>query len=334
MRSNSVLPWILATLLFIGIDAGWGRPAPSATEAELAQRIERFLSRGDRMEGASLTVAVRDHVAILGGRVATMDQAEWAAAVCYATDEVYGAVQRFEVDEALYDAASARDSLQHMFDHAPGLEGTKLKASALAEPKIVISGEAGDLDEIELAREMATRLAGVREVKVTAILNPIRPRPATAIEAQLGFKVLDDPLLAGLPVRFSVRNHKLRIVGEVGCHDVRQQLILQSMIGGIQEVDHEGLRINPELREEGMGDKRYHPEDCLKVLDLVFGMDPRLDGVRYRLRCDRGRVVVSAPAITRGQVNAMIDDSRGLPGAGQVVFPLPGGAGEKALSQR
>ena len=337
------IPYIAASMLLIAVDltmAGPGisepvRKVPSTSESasSLAEKIAKFLKSSDRMEGAMVDVQVRDHIAVVTGLVNNLDQAEWIAATCYATDEVYGAVQRVEVDASQYDQSSAQESLQHMLNHSPALEATELVVTAAEGPEVTITGEAGDPDEIEFARELASRIPGVRAIRVDATIDPLRFRSDEAVEAQLGFMLLDDPLVAHLPVRFLVNDGLLSIEGKVGSLDAKRYLAGKFMVSGILNVDLSGIEIDRGLIHQGMSDKGYFPSDSLRVLEMACDMDVRLAELDREFREEGGRIYVDAPRITHSEAKAIMENARGLPGVRGVFLPAPAD-GNEALSQR
>ncbi|MBK1825644.1 BON domain-containing protein [Haloferula rosea] len=340
---GNLIPYIAASMLLIAVDLtlagpGIGEPvrkaqALSEASSSLEERISRFLKNSDRMQGAAVDIQVRDHIAIVTGTVDNLDQAEWIAATCFATDEVYGAVQRIEIDASRYDQSTAQESLQHMLNHSPALEATELVVTAAETPEVMITGEAGDPDEIEFARELASRIPGVRAIRVNATIDPLRFRSDEAIEAQLGFMLLDDPLTAHFPVRFLVTDGLLSIEGKVGSSDAKRYLAEKFMVSGIRNVDLSGIETDRDLNLPGMSDKGYFPSDGLRVLEMACDMDARLAELDREFREDAGRIFVEAPRITRSEAEAIMENARGLPGIRGVFLPAPTD-GNKVLSQR
>ena len=98
---------------------------------------------------------------------------------------------------------------------------------------------------------------------------------------------------------------------------------MESMIGGIMNVDHSKLRIDPKLEQPGFSPKFYLPVDSTKVLQLVFSADPRLQRVSPHLVLERSIIHVTAAGATKDEVAAMRDNARGLPGIISINFPKP-----------
>lgn len=313
---NFPLPFIIFTLLAtLQLAASPASPANSSnSDADRAERITRFLAESPRMEGSRLEVEVHEHIATLRGEVRNLDQADWAAATIFATDEVYGAVQQISLIPSPLSPGDLEEELQHIFAHTPALEGSRISPMVSEDRVLTISGQAGTYDELQAAREIASRIDGLRQIVVTAAVNPLVPRRSAAIEAQLALHQLDDPLLAHLPVEFRLDQGHLTIRGRVGNADQRDRLVSQSMLTGVMNCDTQRLRIDPELVLTSMSDKQYFPADAAKVMTLVLDADPRVDASRIRVEIENGYLHLRGDVPNEVSRQAAIQNCRGLPG--------------------
>lgn len=292
--------------------------APATASSDRAEDIRTFLRETGRVDTDRLKIQVENHIATVRGAVRSLDEAEWIADTIYATDQVYGAVQDLEIDHSLYVQDEARETLRHIFAHAPALAGSKLRAEATPDGTVVISGEAGYHDELQLAREFASRIDGVREIRVTAHPSPLMTRPPEAIARQLDLMLLDDPLLAHCPVIFEVKEATLHVRGAVGSREMYRYLLDRVMIGGLHDLDATQLRIDPAHGLRGMSPKRYFPDDSVKVLTMLVEADPRLTGHDLEISENNGIVQVRVPRSDVRLRRILHDNIRGLPGIGGI----------------
>lgn len=298
------------------------------SDADRAERIRQFLAESPSMEGARLEVEVHDHIATLRGEVRNLDQAEWAAATVFATDEVYGAIQQLSLMPSPLAPEDLEDELLHLFEHAAALQGARLSPLVSDDHVLTITGQAGSHDELLVARELASRIDGLRRIVVTATVNPLMPRRPAAIEAQLSLQQQDDPLLAHLPVEFRLDQGLLTIRGRVGNHDQHERLVSNALVTGVMSCDAQRLLLDPELVLPGMSDKHYFPQDAAKVMQRVLDADPRIDTAHVRVEVEHGYLFLRGEVPTELARSAALQNSRGLPGVlgtrcQLVVAPAP-----------
>ena len=286
--------------------------------------LTELVMSGSRMGGAQLQVEVSDHIAVLTGETENLDQMEWATSLLYSVREVYGVVQSASVSGDYYDREEAAEMLHYMFAHAPSLEGTRLQAEFRDQGEVVITGVAGNHAEVAVARELASRLGGVREVHVEARLDGRDLRSLSQIASQLRFLVTDDPLFERSSVEFAVNGDQLRVAGDVASDSCRS--MLQDMchaFAGNTSVENT-VRMDASLPRSEFSRKIYHPHEALTVLRSIYEADPRLGDNQFTLSASGPVIRVDAQKdVTEGQAGALLASGRAIPGIMNIKISNP-----------
>lgn len=310
-RTSFLRPIVIAAVcVAIDLTTSSGTELPPTTDGP-AERLLSFVETSGRLEGADFKVEINDHIAHLRGTTRTLDQAEYIAAATMRMDEVFGVVQGLHVRGPV---GKAEPTAREMMARSPALANTSLDVRISPDGSAVIAGKVGCFDEGEIARELVSRVAGIREIEVRVLHDPFRLRPAGAIEAQLLMNYADDPIFAryGLVPRFS--NGVLTIDGSVASPEEKDRLLLHSLVSGVMECNTRGIAIDAGLALAGIGAKEYQTSDILKVFDLVTEADPRLHGSHLVAGFVGSRLTIDGHVPTRAAREACLANARALPG--------------------
>ncbi|MFC7336803.1 BON domain-containing protein [Haloferula chungangensis] len=289
------------------------------SDDERASLIGNFLHESPKMDGASFDVSVSDHVAIVSASVLTLDQAEWIAATVYATDEVYGALQQITFQTVDRPAAEIEDDADERLRQALALEGATLSARVDDEGHLVLNGAVASMNQIEAARELASRIEGVTSIRSAIRVHPLSSPSTSAIEANLYLRLLEDPLLFHLPISFTLKEGDLYLAGKVPTADLKERLVMNSMIEGVLTCNSDQLEIDSSLTIRGMSEKLLFAADTLKIAELLIEKDPRITSAGLSLTLVGGRLVINGDSMGRSSDEAIRENLRGLPGVTSII---------------
>ena len=310
-------PWIsilrpalvTAALVVIDVATSYGAEAPITGEG--GDSLEQLLASSERLSGAHYSVDIENNIAHLSGQVATLDQAELIASSALRVDGIYGVVQGVKV------APSSRMSDQaitRMLSKSPVLENADIQVAVSDDGTATVSGTVGCYDEIDVARELVSRVEGIQRIEIDATIDPFRLRPDGAIEAQLLVQFSDDPIISAREVIPSFENGIVHLSGSVATVAERDRLLLSSLVTGVMESDISELTIDPNLEIPGVKEKNLQTADILRIFDLVIDADSRLDGSHFVAGFVGDRLVIDGTASSPAARDACLADARALPG--------------------
>ncbi|WP_353566581.1 BON domain-containing protein [Haloferula sargassicola] len=313
MRTSSwatlVRPALLtAVLVAVDIATSYSAELPTTGPVE---RLNDFLAASGRTRGADFTVQVEDHIAHLSGTVRTIDQAEFIAESAMCMDEVFGIVQDLRVDAP---AAKAELVATELLSRSPVLENASIRVSVSHDGVAVVSGSVGCFDEEDVARELVSRVEGIREIDMQVKTDPFLMRPQGAVEAQLLMSYADDPISSSYALVPTFSDGRLVLTGTVASPEEKDRLLLTSLVSGVMECDAAGVVVDPQLAVAGIAEKDYQTSDILKVLDRVIETDPRLAECQLVTGFVGSRLTIDGVAPSAAAREACLADARALPG--------------------
>lgn len=282
-------------------------------DKDIAEFIEMDVSADSRMEGTKVSVIIRDGIAILSGRVATLDQAERAMERALATTGVRAVVNQIEISsETVIDKILAQRAMAALKDDK-ALGADRLNVSAEAGV-VTILGEVSTWDEQEIAREAVSRVAGVKAIENRTEVLFENPRTDDQIQAQLAELIANDPLYDGLSLTVSVKEGIAKLNGEVGSKGEYDRLVRRSSVTGVFEVNADRLRVNSDLAMEAAADKHFTPEKTMETLEDAFAADRRVSPGEFRYSLENGVLTLDGSVSATAAKHAVESTARGVPG--------------------
>ncbi|MFT3990568.1 MAG: BON domain-containing protein [Luteolibacter sp.] len=292
--------------------------APPAGAKEVSGAIQMDMASDMEMRGTEIRVSMQNGIAVLEGKVETLNQAERAVHRALATVEVRAVVNRIEIQPSdkpmLAEVKSALKS-QKMLD------ASNVKVSE-NQGRVMLTGTVGTWDEQELAREVVSRVPAVQGIDNQLQVTFEGIRTDAQIEAQLKRLIADDPLYAGLNLAVTVKEGVVNLNGAVGSRAEMERLIRRSYVTGVFEVKPDKLGINSDLAMEIMTDKELTPEQTLLIYQEVLGLDPRVDAASIKASLCEGVMTLKGNVRDIREKDAAEADARGVPGVNSVSNEL------------
>jgi len=305
--------WICSLWAAAALTLG-ATPSPlPLTPKDREHFLETLCETSPRLEGAEITVRLDDHVAILDGTARSIDQSDFASSLALAMQGLYGVINRIEVGPVRTDSEALAAEIRRRLRDSRALRAERVRVEVDAG-RATLSGSVSTLDEREIARELASRVEGVRSIDDRVRIDFRHVRSDEAIRRQLQLRHQDDPLFDLLPVRVEVRAGEVRLSGRVGSRDELERLARTAWVTGVTAVDASGLAIHRDLAMPGMEDKDYHPSDSLKVVRLLLETDERIDASAVAAELRNGTLTLSGELPSPAARHAAERDARGVPG--------------------
>ncbi|WP_193210448.1 BON domain-containing protein [Luteolibacter marinus] len=287
-------------------------------DAETADFIAVDVQADQRMAGSKVEVAIDNGIATLTGTALSLDQAERAAARALTTDSVRAVVNRLEISDPGTSDAQLADRTELRLKNSLALDASRIRV-VVDDRRAVLLGQTGTWDEQELAREIASEVAGIRQIDNRLEVTFDTIRTDRAIRAQIERLVADDPLYAGLRVNVEVNDGIVSLAGEVGSTGEKDQLVHRAHVTGVTEVWADDIMVNRDLAMEGMSGKVPSGTTVLKSLASAISKDPRLDRADVHAAIDAKVITLTGTAPSEDARAAAESNARGLPGAWSIA---------------
>ncbi|MFT4175742.1 MAG: BON domain-containing protein [Luteolibacter sp.] len=290
---------------------------PTAPE-EVARVIEMDVRADMEMRDTEIRVTLRNGIAVLEGKVATLNQSERAMERALATIGVRAVANLVEIQPAREPLKSeVRSSLRSQVL----LDASNITISE-NQGRVVLAGTVGTWDEQELARELVSRVAGVWAIDNRLEVTYEGIRTDAQIQAQLKEMIADDPLYAGLDLTATVKEGVVSLNGKVGSKAEMDRLIRRSYVTGVFEVQTGKLSIDPDLAMEILTDKELTPEQTLATYQEVLELDPRVDAASIKASLHEGVMTLRGHVRDMREKDAAEANARGVPGVDKVSNEL------------
>lgn len=281
--------------------------------SETADFIQMDVKADKRMIGCKVEVTVENNIATLTGTALSLEQAERAAARAAATTDIRAVINRLRIIDPVAKDAVLAERAQLRLNKNPALDASRIKV-VVNDRTATLSGQVGSWDEQELAREIATEIPGLKEIKNRLEVTFDTVRTDKAIQAQIRHMVSDDPLCDGVAIDVSVKDGIVSLGGQVGSTSEKDALVHRSHVTGVTEVWADDIMIDSDLAMEGLRGKVVKPAATLKALDDAFAADPRLSGSAIQASAVGSQVTLTGTAPTDEARAAAESTARGLPG--------------------
>ena len=295
---------------------------------EVSEFLQMEIHHDTMMKGAEVTVETEDGIAILTGTTTSLAQAERAAAKAFTSPEVLTVVNRIRISTR--EESAILSQAQNLLASQKIIDASRISVS-VEDSRIVLEGEAGSIDEGELAREIVSETTGATAVENDLVIDFLSIRSDAQIAAQLKYTVNDDPLFTGLDISPQVKDGIVAWNGEVGSRGEFDRLIRRSYVTGVMEVDASEVSVNGDLAMEAVEDKDYSPAQSLEALVAAIRHDPRLQSQNISVDMNQGVITLKGSVETIAYSDAAELTAHCIPGVLAVLNRLSVG-GERQVA--
>lgn len=278
---------------------------------EVAEFIQMEIFHDAMMEGSDITVGIDGGIATLKGSVASLAQAERAASKALTSPDVLTVVNQIEVTPQKESSILSR--AKNLLASQKVIDASRISVSVDGS-HVILEGNAGSIDEGELAREIVSEANGVTAVKNNLVVDFLSIRTDKQIAAQLEYSINDDPLFTGLHIAPVVKDGVVAWSGEVGSRGEFDRLIRRSYVTGVIEVNAKSVSVNGDLAMEAVEDKNYSPSQTLEAINAAIEHDSRLDSDHVSVAMNQGVVTLKGSVETIVQSDALELTARCIPG--------------------
>jgi osmotically-inducible protein OsmY len=185
--------------------------------------------------GGAIGMRIQGETAVLEGVAVSLDEAEREAARAAALPGVKGVVNQIRILPGGSDAVLGKQARAALRDQK-WIEAGRVRV-VVRNGRAVLNGEIGSLDENDLARELVSRVAGIREIENQLDVTFDSIRSDAQIGAQIEFMVADDPLYEGAEISAQVVDGIVRLSGTIGSRSLWERLVGQSYVTGVFAVE-------------------------------------------------------------------------------------------------
>lgn len=311
--------WTVAVAaMMASLPLGATPEAVPSTPTEIEGAIKMDIEADQEMRGCEVTISMRNGIAVLEGKVSTLNQSERALARALAMMNVRAVLNMIEITPS---DSSMKAGAENALKNQRLMDASQIKVSE-NQGRVLLTGTVGTWDEQELARELISRVPAVGGIDNQLQVSYEGIRTDEQILAQLQHMIADDPLYAGLHLGVRVSEGVVTLQGEVGSKAEMDRLIRRSYVTGVFEVKMEKLTINSDLAMEILTDKHYTPEQTLLTLLEVLAMDPRVESANIKPSLREGVLILAGTVRDLREKEAAEMDARGIPGVGAISNEL------------
>ncbi len=240
--------------------------------------IENELLSTDAIDGRNVGVSVDQGVVTLSGTVDSLRARQHATRLAKLIRGVQSVINQMIVEPA------KRDDELLTLDVEQAL--TQNAATESYEVLVVVDNGiahlGGTVDshaEKRLAADVASGVAGIREVDNRLKFQPPNQRPDSELQADIEGLVNASARLEDTNITTSLKDGVVVLTGEVGAlieRDIAEEL---ASLNGVKSVDVRGLRINPSIRDGQRRTERYisvSDDSIVEAVRLTLRHDPRV----------------------------------------------------------
>ena len=278
---------------------------------EISEFIQMEIHHDTMMAGSEVTVEINDGIAILTGTVSSLAQAERAAAKALTSPEVLTVVNQLGISPQ--EKSDMLSKAKSLLASQKVIDASRITISTNGS-HIVLDGEAGSIDEGELAREIVSETPGVTAVENRLVIDFLSIRTDGQIAAQLEYSMNDDPLFTGLSITPKVKDGIVAWKGEVGSRGEFDRLIRRSYVTGVIEVNASKVSVNGDLAMEAVEDKNYSPSQSLEAFTAAIEHDSRLESENISADMNQGVVTLNGTVGSIAKSDAAELTARAIPG--------------------
>ncbi len=298
---------------------------------EVSEFIQMEIFHDTMMEGSDVTVEINDGIATLTGTTDSLAQAERAAAKALTSPDVLTVVNRIAISPQ--EKSDILSKAKSLLASQKVIDASRISVSTNGS-HIVLDGEAGSIDEGELAREIVSETPGVTAVENHLVIDFLSIRTDEQIAAQLEYTVNDDPLFTGLSIAPKVKDGIVAWKGEVGSRGEFDRLIRSSYVTGVIEVDASNVSVNGDLAMEAVEAKDYTPSQSIEALTAAIKHDPRLESENISADMNQGVITLNGSVESIAKSDAAELTARAIPGVLGVSNRLSVGQGGLAVNHK
>ena len=306
----SIAAFSAATLGSMGLLLATPQMDPEGV-TEVSEFLQMEIHHDSLMQGSDVTVGIEDGIAVLTGTASSLAQAERAAAKAFTSPDVLTVVNKIKI--VPQDQSKILADARELFATQKVIDSSRINISANGS-HVILEGDAGSLDEGELARELASEVSGVTAVENRLEIDFLSIRTDKQITAQLEYSINDDPLFTGLDITPHVKEGVVAWNGEVGSRGEFDRLIRRSYVTGVIEVDASNVSVNGDLAMEAVEDKNYSPAQSMEALTASIDHDSRLKTEDITARMNDGVVSLTGSVQTMSKSDAAELTARCIPG--------------------
>jgi osmotically-inducible protein OsmY len=219
-----------------------GGSGATMTDADVRNAVQAELNKDGKIDGADISVAVRDGIVELTGKVTNPLSKERANRIAEAVRGVRSVSNRLDISAPPRPDEDIQRDVQRALQYTAATSKMPIHV-AVSRGIVTLSGPVESWQEQQLAGRIADGVRGVRYTQNTLTTERKPKRDDAAILRDVKSRLAWDALVEHDPIGAMVKNGRVTLTGAVGSMAEKSRAIADASVDGVQEVDPLALEV-------------------------------------------------------------------------------------------
>jgi osmotically-inducible protein OsmY len=266
------------------------------TDQNVEAAVASAMLADEGVPSQQIDVTVEDRIVKLTGMVKTLAQKQRAADLAAAIKGVRSVVNNLKVKPTTLSDGKLKERVEAALTLDPTVNGFEISVT-VEEGVATLEGNVDSRQEMELAEDVAARVAGIGAIQNKIKVSPAKERPddeiLNEVVAGLEMDVRVDPSL----LQVSVEDGKVMLAGVVGSAAAKSRAIENAWVAGVDEVDATNLEAEwrplADLRRIRHTPVNRPDSKIEKAIKSAFRYDPRVKAFKPMVVSQDGVVTLT-----------------------------------------
>ncbi|MBN1421642.1 MAG: BON domain-containing protein [Planctomycetes bacterium] len=298
----------LVTLVLLGSGPAVRAEDPPS-DSTVGTWVYEAIQQDPRVSSAALKVTALDGIVTISGSVPDLLAKRFAVEEAKKIEGVRGVVDEIVVEAVSRSGADIRQDIRRRLVDSALIHSRDIWITVV-DGVATLHGSVESWTERDHARQIASEVRGVRDVKDELRLHWLTKRPDTEIRDEVQAMLRNDVYLSGRPIQVGVREGIVRLTGEVASAYEKDRAGIDAMIENVERVVND-LVVTPR-RQDGT---RREPvaltdEGVKEDVELELSQDWRLeDPFEITVQASSGHVTLRGTVPTVQQRHVAYEDA-------------------------
>ena len=301
-----------------------GLPAPATTDEQQRQAVLRKLRADRHLVSASIEVAVRAGIVVLGGTVNSLLGRARAAQVASAASEVRGVVNRVRFVPSQRPDSVVINDVRAALRSTTALTNMPIRVHVV-DGVVTLLGSISTWQEQQLAERVVASVPGVRFCQNQLRWDKLLGRSAKLIAADVRSRLDWDPLVQHDPIRVAARGRRVILQGATGSAVERSRAVELAWVKGVRGVEASRLSVSATNRPDADARSTF-PSDreiSIAIQDLAAYWNAHAAS-SWSTTVSAGVVTLRGTVATLGEEQTLIAMAQSAVGVADVRSELGG----------
>jgi osmotically-inducible protein OsmY len=242
-----------------------------------------------------INVSTSQGIVTLSGSVDNLLAKDRAVKIAESVRHVRAVIDKLSVTPTWRPDEDIRKDVQTALHLDPVTESDQITV-AVKNAAVTLSGSVGSWPEAQLARRIAMRVKGAKQVTNEIAINYRMKRTDEEIAADIKSALRWDIWLNGEFIDVHVNNGQVTLIGTVGSAAAKTRAVSDAWVNGVTAVDDSGLMVDPWARDQARRRFKYvikSSDEIKQAVLAAFRRDPRVAPFSLSVRVEDNTAILS-----------------------------------------